>query len=532
MKNIKLNLFAVLAMTLGLISCSEEFLELEPKTGQVEANYYKNEEQAFLAVTAVYDTYALQNWQFIPTMSDIYSDDAFCGGSDVTDMAQWQDIEMFKMDAENNSSAVLWNRCYAGVYRANLYLQKQEGVEWKTEGMKERLEAEVLFLRAYIYFDLVRHYGSVPIITEVLPSVEDYKNLTQNTPEEIFTQIATDLLKAIPALPVKLASTEKGRISKGAAQALMARWYLYHEGFAKPVLGVPAWSNGSTTIDKAYALKALDEVIASKEYDLLPNYADVFNWANQNHKESLLEMQYSEKALSGDWGGWNINGNFSSVWLSVRNPVGDNDAVFPGWSLAVPTWNLANEFETGDPRKEVTLYNADQRLTSYTKAFMNTGYFNKKYMAWKAYVGPGGDQAHNFPRNFIDIRYADVLLMAAELYLADNPAKALEYFNKVRTRALGTSAAKTSITLDDIYHERRVELSGEGLRKWDLLRRGLPYAETKINASFVLPQGIANASHFTGRTFKANTWGMFPIPASEIRNVNTGVLNQFVPAYK
>ncbi len=532
MKNIKFKLLAILALMLGLISCSDEFLELEPKTGQVEANYYKNEGQAFLAVTAVYDAYALQNWQFIPTMSDIYSDDAFTGGSDVTDMAQWQDIEMFKMDAENNSSSDLWNRCYAAIYRANLYLQKQEGVEWVTEGMKERLEAEVLFLRAYFYYDLVRHFGSVPIITEVLPSVEDYKNLTQNSPQEVFTQIATDLLKAIPVLPVKIASTEKGRVSKGAAQALMARWYLYHEGFAKPVLGVPAWSDGTTTIDKAYVQKALDEVITSGEYTLLPNYASVFDWANQNHKESLLEMQYSEKALSGDWGGWNINGNFSSVWLSVRNPVGDNDAVFPGWSLAVPTWSLADEFETGDPRKEVTLYNAEERLTEYTRAFMNTGYFNKKYMAWKAYVGPGGDQSHNFPRNFIDIRYADVLLMAAELYLSDNPAKALDYFNQVRTRALGSSKAKTAITLDDIYHERRVEFGGEGLRKWDLLRRGLSYAEAKINASFVLPAGTTNVSHFAGRTFKADTWGMFPIPASEIRNVNTGMLTQFAPAYK
>ncbi len=532
MKNIKINLLAILALMLGLVSCSDEFLELEPKTGQVEANYYKNETQALLAVAAVYDAYSVQNWQFIPTMSDIYSDDAFAGGSDVTDMAQWQDMEMFKMEPENNSAADLWNRCYAAIYRSNLYLQKQELVEWKTDGMKERLEAEVRFLRAYFYFDLVRHYGSVPIITEVLPNVEDYKNLKQNSPQEIFTQIATDLLAAIPALPVKIASTEKGRISKGAAQALMARWYLYHEGFAKPVLGVSNWSNGTTTIDKAYVQKALDEVIASKEYELLPSYADVFNWNNQNHKESLLEIQYSEKALSGDWGGWNINGNFSSVWIGVRNPVGDNGAIFPGWSFAVPTWSLANEFESGDPRKDVTLYNAEEKLTSYTRAFMNTGYFNWKYMARNAYIGPGGDPSHNFPRNFIDMRYADVLLMAAELYLTDNPTKALDYFNQVRTRALGTGKAKTAITLDDIYHERRVEFGGEGLRKWDLLRRGLTYAGEKINASFVLPQGIPNASHFVGRTFKADTWGMFPIPASEIRNVNAGVLNQFVPAYK
>jgi hypothetical protein len=151
-----------LALMLAGYSCTQDFLELEPKTGLTEANYYKNEEQALLAVTAVYDAYSVQNWQFAPVMSDIWSDDAFCGGSDATDMAQWQDMEMFKMEPENNSSSDLWSRCYAGIYRANLYLQKQEGVEWVTDGLKARFEGEVKFLRAYFYWDLVRHYGWVP----------------------------------------------------------------------------------------------------------------------------------------------------------------------------------------------------------------------------------------------------------------------------------------------------------------------------------------------------------------------------------
>ena len=107
-----------------------------------------------------------------------------------------------------------------------------------------------------------------------------------------------------------------------------------------------------------------------------------------------------------------------------------------------------------------------------------------------------------------------------------------DYFNQVRTRALGAGAAKTSITLDDIYHERRVEFGGEGLRKWDLLRRGETYAEQKINASFVVPSGATNPQHFTNRTYKTGTFGMFPIPASEIRNTNAGVLKQMVPAYQ
>ena len=97
---------------------------------------------------------------------------------------------------------------------------------------------------------------------------------------------------------------------------------------------------------------------------------------------------------------------------------------------------------------------------------------------------------------------------------------------------MGASAAKSSITIDDIYHERRVEFGLEGLRKWDLLRRGNDYAAQKINDSFNVPANVPNPSHFTTRTFNANTWGMFPIPASEIRNTNQGSLQQMVPAYK
>lgn len=532
MKNKTKYFLSFVALVLLQVSCSQDFLELEPKTGQVEANYYQNEEQAFLAVASVYDAYSVQNWQFVPTMSDIFSDDAFCGGSNASDMSQWQDMEMFKMEPENNSSSDLWNRCYSGIYRANLYLQKQEIVKWETEGLKERLEAETLFLRAYFYWDLVRHYGYTPVITEVLPSVEDYKNLPQNTPEELFNQIAKDLLKAVNALPVSVSQAEAGRITKGAAQALIARIYLYHEGFAKPVMGVGAWSNGTATIDKAYAQAALESVISSGKYSLVPSYAELWSWDKQNNKESVLEIQYSDKAKSGDWGGWNINGNFSCVWIGVRNPKGDNNALFPGWSFSVPTWSLLNEFENGDPRKDVTLYNAETKLTDYTRAFMNTGYFNNKYMARNAYIGSGGDPNHNFPRNFMDIRYADVLLMAAELFLNDNPTKALGYFNQVRTRSMGTGSAKSAITIDDIYHERRVEFGLEGLRKWDLLRRGNNYAAQKINGSFSVPANIPNPSHFTPRIFKAETWGMFPIPASEIRNTNEGVLKQMVPAYK
>lgn len=534
MKKLLLYIVPSLVLMLAGNSCSKDFLELEPKTGQTEANYYKTEDQAFLSMTAVYDAYSVQNWQFIPVMSDIWSDDAFAGGANINDMSQWHDMELFKMNAENNSASDLWNRCYSGIYRANLYLQKQDGIEWKTAGLKERYEGEVKFLRAYFYWDLVRHYGWVPIFTSVLPDIEDYKNVPQSTPDEVFKLIASDLLDAVAVLPVDFTPDEKGRITKGAVQALMGRIYLYNTGMSTiSELGITAqqWGDGTTLINKAYVQTALDEIITKGKYILLPSYADVFSWTNQNNAESVLEIQYSEKAKSGDWGGWNINGNFSSLWLGPRNPIGDDNA-FAGWSFDIPTWNLADEFEAGDPRKNVILYDANANLTSYTKAYMNTGFFNKKYMASSKYIFTGGDPQHNFPRNFMDIRYADVLLMAAEVWLPDNPGKALGYFNQVRTRALGVAAALGSIDIDDIYHERRVEFAGEGLRKWDLLRRGLTYAETKINASFIVPSGIPNSADFAVRTFKGNSWGMFPIPANQIRNVNAGTISQMVPAYQ
>jgi starch-binding outer membrane protein, SusD/RagB family len=533
MKNKILYSLGVASLMLLQVSCTQDFLELTPKTGQVEANYYQTEKDAFFAMTAVYDALSVQNWAPVPIMSDIWSDDAYAGGSDAGDMRQWQEIEQNIMDAESSSASDLWARCYAGLYRANLYIQKEPGIKWETEGLRERYMAEVKFLRAYFFWDLVRHYGSVPIITEVLPSVEDYRSVKQHTPAEVYRQIATDLLAAIPNLPAQITSTEKGRISKQTAQALLARIFLFYEGFAKPVFGLTeTWTDGSTQINKQYVQNALEEIINSGRYRLLGNYADVFNWANQNNDESLLEWQYSEKARSDDWGGWGINGNFSVIFYGIRNPVGD-PGIDPGWSFATVSWSLANAYETGDPRKTATIYNAEEELTEYLKAFHNTGYFNRKFLPNSAYRATAGAREHNYPRNYMDIRYADVLLMAAELFLQDNPAKAAGYFNQVRTRAMGPAAAKSAITLDDIYRERRVEFGGEGHRKWDLLRRGLTYAGQQINQSFSnIPAGIPNAQDFIGRNFKPDTWGMFPIPASEIRNTNQGVLQQFVPAYK
>jgi hypothetical protein len=521
-------------------ACTTDFIELTPKVSKLESNAYITENDAFLALAAVYDALSVQNWSFAPIMSDIKSDDAFCGGdASGTDMEYWQEQERFTIPLESAAAVNMWNRCYSGVYRANLFIARAEDIQWKTSGLKTRMVGEAKFLRAYFYWDLERHYGWVPIITVNLPNVEEYKSLLQSTPEEVYSQIASDLLDAEADCPASVSSSELGRITKYAAQSLMTRIYLYYQGFAKPVFGITSeWkSTDGKVIDKAYIESALKAFINSGTYDLLPSYADVFDWSNdQNTKENIFSWQYAEKSKTGDWGNiWNVNGNFVVVFYGPRSGFDLNGtAISEGWSFAVPTWNLYNEFEAGDPRKEISIFDANTGLSKYLSGYQNTGYFNAKFMPEKAYESTGGgDPRFNWVINYPDIRYADILLMASEIFLTDDPAFSLQCFNKVRTRAMGELAAKSSITLDDIYHERRVELSGEGHRYWDLLRRGFNYAAEKIDASFQnIPSGLPNEDDFAQRNFKPESWGMFPIPITEIRNGNDNTLKQFIPAYQ
>jgi len=522
-----------IAITLGFISfnsCTKEFLELEPKTSVMEANAYKTEGDALLGLTAVYDAFSVQNWQFIPLMADIRSDDVFAGGdASGTDMVQWQDMERFGMDGDNASAGELWNRCYTGIYRANQILEKLDEIEWTSDANRNRIEAEARFLRGYFYYDLVRHYGWVPILTAVEADIDVLINIPQSSPQQVFTQVASDLLFAANNLPEVIPAAEAGRAGKFAANALIARIYLLYEGFAKPVLNCSGdWSDGSTAINKAFVTQKLEDIINSGVYQLLPAYADVFDWANENNAEHIFSIQYDNASGATDWGGWGINGNFTVIFQGPRDPVGD-PTIMAGWSFGTMSFSLANEYEAGDARAATVLYDANANLSAYTRGFQNTGFFNYKFIPRADYVSAKGDPAHNYLINYPDIRYADVLLMAAELNLGT--AKADDYLNLVRTRA--GLAAKSNVTLDDIYHERRCELAGEGHRYWDLLRRGMDYAETKINASFTgIPvKPNVNAPDFALRAFNAQTYGMFPIPASEIRNTN-GKFAQYIPAYQ
>lgn len=531
MKKFIYSILTILVLS-GLTNCSDDFLEVEPKLNRTEANAYNTEQDAMQAMVAVYSALAVQPWIYVPMQSDLFSDDAYTGGEPGGGMMQYQEQERSTVTPENAAAMDLWNKLYSGIYRANIYLEKDPGFAWTSEKLRETMRAEVRVLRAYFYWDLVRHYGWAPIYKTNPLDVNDTKNPIQNTPDEILTFIADELLSSIPDLPATVGSNDAGRITRDVARMLIARIYQLHVGFFQPVLGVSSsWTDGNgTTIDEIYVRDMVDEILGSGRYTLEPNYADVFAWNNENNGESIFEWQYSENAASDDWGGWGIRGNFSSVFYGPREPQGD-PSISPGWSFGTMSWSLINEYETGDPRMDVTCYNADLNLDSYSASYQNTGYFNAKYMSRTAYLAPNGNIEHNWPINYKDMRLAELYLIGAELHLNSNNSKATEYLNEVRARSLGDAARLNSVTLDDIYHERRVELAGEGHRKWDLLRRSLDYAKEKIDASWDVPVGIPNPGDFTEGVFLKNTWGMLPIPAPEIRLVNPGTLKQYVPAY-
>jgi starch-binding outer membrane protein, SusD/RagB family len=544
LKIMKLNkiyfLLFLIFLGAGLNSCNDDFMDIKPLVNKLDLNSYVTEQDALDALATTYKAltcnHGLEN---VPMNSDIFSDDAYAAGEPGGGMWEsWQPIEL-GIPEPTTESTELWAKFWAGVYRANTYLDKESGIEWKTPGKEDIYKGEALTLRAYFYWELERLFGWVPIFPQLPPDVKEVSTVAQNSPDEVYKFIAGDLLTAMTLLPEKSTDpTQTGHINRDVARVLMSRIYLYYQNFVKPVIGQtggytisPEWTDGTTVIDKAYVQSLMENIITSNRYQLLDNYADVFSWDIQNSKESIFEWQYSTFQGSAVYNDFNSGGNYSVTLYGIRGPSGDS-TIISGWSFATMSFTLYNEFEAGDPRKNVTVYNAQDSLTSYTPGFENTGLFNYKYLPRSKYKSSIGDPLLNWPDNYRDMRYAEVLLNAAELYLQDDPGKALGYLNQVRTRAMGDGAALSAIDIDVLTHERRVEFAFEGQRKWYLLERGLDYAKLKIDASFdttTMPSYVTK-SDFIGRGFNKDTWGMLPIPASELQlNPN---LKQFVPAFQ
>jgi len=490
----KFSIIYIAIMLMGLGSC-KKWVEYDPHDDFVitEIDYLKSEADYRAMAVGVYSPLQWLN-QVVP-VSDIASDDAVSGGESAADVLSLQQIDDFTYYPVNSTLADLWQVSYEGINRANyLHQYKEKNLAGQTVNFagKEALYGEVYFLRAYFYFTLVKMFGDVPLFTDRRLTLSDSRKLKRADKTEVYKQIEQDLTAAIAVLPA--VQSEKGRVTKYAAQALLGKVYLYQNKYTE-------------------AASMLENVITSNAFTLVSDFGAIFLQSGENGPESVFEIQYSNGQGTYDWNHVTRGqGNFAVQQCGIRGLNGAGSMPYaPGWSTNLPTQNLTNAFEAGDQRKAVTILdieaykaaNPSFNITYQVAPYRNTGLYNQKYLPHKGETS--GQVELNYLNNYRTIRYADVLLMAAEANnkaTTTNDVKARTYLNLVRRRAFGDQlhdiTAGSSALYDAILNERRLELAMEGERFFDLVRTG--------RASTVLgPLGFVTGKH-----------ELFPIPQTEV----------------
>lgn len=460
----KINIFLIsLSAILLLGSCSQDLLDT-PAPNISDQSFFSSDEAAFDALVGAYDPLARYNYTQIHEwmIGDVISDDAEKGGEGPSDWAECQDLKDFKANAENTILSGRWSEPYIGINRANKLIAGIEGNANISKAIQDRYIAEAKFLRAWYHFHLLKVFGGVPVIDKVLLPSEF--TLPRNTEAEVYAQIEKDLIQAALHLPTKpeLADSEIGRATKGAAEAFLVKMYIFQE----------KWTEAATLSDQF--------IQDYTWYELEENYEDVFSSVGENGKESIFEIQYSFIEGDGNWGDDN-EGNVTAIYQGSRqlyNAKGEIESGW-GWGFNLPTQNLYDEFEDGDPRRAATIIDdgdvlwagTDDEEIICTQHINGIGYSDKVYHNRKYYI-PKSERngMSDSPNNWRAIRYADLLLWNAEAH-AHTGGNWQFGVNEVRNRVeMGESPYANA--LEAVYHERRVELAMEGHRYFDLVRTG------------------------------------------------------------
>lgn len=459
-------------------SC-EDFLEEKPKDRIAVSNAYTTEQDALSAVNAVY---AHLNSQSFDTFGGVYHSSFWVTIGLASDemlnnhagQSQLDQLSSFTHNPENATLYDVWKQHYKAITLANIAIARIPPIEMD-ETLKNRLLNEAKFLRALLYFDLVRMFGSIPL------AVNEIESTTPLAAEvdEVYAQIIVDL-KDAENLPVEQIDG-RGRATKGAAKALLAKVYL-------------------TLKDYENAAAKTQEVIDLGVYELWDDFADIYKIANRGLKEAIFSVGF------GDAGGkitfWEVS-QFHVRLLPAALVNAGVTTNTHGWQI--PTPDLAAAYEPDDERGPVTLFNSFNETvggTSYNVPFDK--YYFRKY--WDVTV-PGEFQAKESNQDYPVLRYADVLLMHAEaLNELGQSGEAHDYLNMVRNRAglADLSGLGKAEFLDAVLNERRLEFAAEGHRWFDLVRTGKLETLVSEAKSGVTPE----SRHY-----------LFPIPQRE-RDLN------------
>jgi hypothetical protein len=512
MKRIKnyIKIFLLVGFVSFQFSCNEELLDVDPVNEYLSSNFFQTESQVFDGLVAAYDpigwAMAYGQWISYVMYGEIRSDNANAGGdpSD-NDQPGWQELDDFRNTNTNSVIHPMYRRCYIGIFRANTVIF-QENV---SSTLVDQYVAEAKFLRAFYHFELFKNFGPIPVVQELLPP--DATDRARNTMSEVFEAIVSDLEEAIPLLPISLSSSETGRASQGAAEALLGKVYLY-------------WADLDNDDSQKFDLAAqhLKKVVDFGIYELEDDYQDLFGFGVKNPVESVFEVQHNVLYPSG-WG-WleGVDGNGMIQLCGIRGICDAHPDYEPGWGFMMPTESLWNHYLSDDGyRKDVTLTDEAELEAeiianggscspvidiTQLNVIDYQGYWSEKYANYKSYKGTnvnGGDVNLTKDGNTYLIRYADVLLMLAEALHrgSGSDAEAMTYIDMVRERAAGpgdnTGNFRTTqqlmneegmSLLEAIWYERRSELAMEGDRWHDLVRSG------RANASLFQGDPIRGAN--------------------------------------
>jgi len=501
MKQRKIIYIALVAGGLSLAgACSRGFLDVQPRGTILEENYYKTEAEAYTGLIAVYDKVPWTSNGYVTKVGalDAASDDQLAGGGGPNDVSQLQVFSNYTLTPATGPQDDIWAASYQGIYRANTLLKKLPGVPNMSDNTRARFTAEAKLLRAYFYFDLVRFFKNIPLTLEPIEK-DNWYNVPQVAPQEVFAQIEKDLQEAIaePNLPNTVSpASEGGRVTKGTAHALLGKVYLWEQKWAEAITELQE-VNGATP----------GQVSATYGYKLLDNYGDL--WKTKFGTESIFEMSFTTTS-AGNWDCVSCTeGNVLGIMVGPRGykalKPGAPDYV-SGWSFLPVTPDLFNAIHN-DPRYPYTIANLDSLekngIASYEKGYNNTGYFLEKFAGRVSNKSTGGGPSElNFGTNMYEIRLADTYLMEAEARVRNGESglagtRSYALLNAVRAR-VGLPAIPA--TIDNIFNERRLELAGEGHRWFDLVRTG--------RAATVL----------ASRGFVAGKNEILPIPLLELDN--------------
>ncbi len=524
MKKIIATIITGVALTATMSSCSD-FLE-QPVLGQENLDtYFQSEEECLKEITGCYQSVFWDDWWQIAKFigaADMCTDDMWMGNT-TQDAGDYRDLAHYTGNGQTGATQNYWQYRYKGILRSNVCIDRIPGAPISNETLKKRMIAEAKFLRAFHYFELVKNFGGVPLMMKMTMPGED-GTVERSSVSDTYALIEQDLIDAIADLPKRseYAASDLGRATKGAAQGYLGKVYLYQEKYAD-------------------AEKVLKDVIDSKEYELLADFGQVWSIAGNNSKESLFEMQTNSEIT------YNLGQRISVVFGSRDDS---------GWSWGLPTSHLEKAYlDAGDDVRlkwTIIKHNATEVPGDPTwnadKPYIITPDKHKSArVTRKLYIPvderPTPYDAPHIPLNYRFLRYADVLLMYAEVLNAQNKdAEARIPLNEVRARVgLEEVTVSGKALRDAIRLERRLELALENNRLYDLRRWNDDNGKKAIcnvmgdNGSFVKYNLQTSTDEYEltnqkensnkGYNFVEGRDMLFPIPYTEI-SMSEGTIAQ------